>query len=209
MSQTSSSRRARWDERYAGKDLVWSAGPNERFAEEVGGLELGRALDVACGEGRNALWLAEQGWDVTAIDFSQVAIDKARRIATRRKLTIDWLCEDISAYAVTESEYDLVSLLYMHTDPRERRKWLANVLSAVKPGGTFLYIGHDPSNIASGVGGPQDPRYLPDADELARDMDGFEIEFAGVIERSVSSDPGHAKETKGEALDTLVRAVRN
>jgi SAM-dependent methyltransferase len=188
---------------------VWSAGPNERFAAEVGGLKPGRALDVACGEGRNALWLAEQGWDVTAIDFSRVAIDKARRIATRRKLTIDWLCEDISSYAVSGSAYDLVALMYMHTDPAERRKWLANVLGAVKPGGTFLYIGHDPSNIALGVGGPQDPRYLPDADELVRNMAGFEIEFAGVIERAVSSDPGHAKENQGRALDTLVRAVRN
>ncbi len=133
----------------------------------------GKALDIACGEGRNALWLAEQGWDVTAIDFSQVA------------------------------------LLYMHTDAAERQKWLANTLAAVKSGGTFIYIGHDPSNIGAGRGGPQDPQYLPTAEELVSAMDGFSVQFAGVIERTVASDPGHAGETEGTPLDTLVRLLRD
>ena len=81
-------RRARWDKRYASKDLVWSAGPNETFAREVGSLTPGRAVDVACGEGRNALWLAEQGWQVTAIDFSTVAIKKAQPIAQHRGVEV-------------------------------------------------------------------------------------------------------------------------
>ena len=209
MSEASSTRRARWDERYDAKELVWSAGPNERFATEIGGLNPGKALDVACGEGRNALWLAEQGWDVTAIDFSKVAIDKARRLAAMRNVEVNWLCEDVSSYALPEAEFDLVSLLYMHTDAAERHEWLTNTLAAVKPGGTFIYIGHDPSNIGVGLGGPQDPQYLPDAEELVKAMDGFSVQFAGVIERTVASDPGHASETEGTALDTLVRVVRD
>lgn len=100
----------------------------------------GKALDIACGEGRNALWLAEQGWDVTAIDFSQVAIDKGRRIAAKRQVTVNWLCEDVSTYVLPEAEFDLVALLYMHTDAAERQKWLANTLAAVKSGGTALRI---------------------------------------------------------------------
>ena len=209
MSEASTTRRAKWDERYAAKDLVWSAGPNERFAAEVKGLNPGKALDIACGEGRNALWLAEQGWDVSAIDFSQVAIDKARRIAAKRQVEVNWLCEDVSTYALPEAEFDLVSLLYMHTDAAERHKWLSNTLAAVKPGGTFIYIGHDPSNIGDGRGGPQDPQYLPTAEQLVSAMDGFTVQFAGVIERTVASDPGHARETEGTALDTLVRAMRD
>lgn len=209
MSEASTTRRAKWDDRYAAKDLVWSAGPNERFAAEVNGLNPGKALDIACGEGRNALWLAEQGWDVTAIDFSQVAIDKGRRIATKRQVTVNWLCEDVSTYVLPQAEFDLVSLLYMHTDATERHKWLTNTLAAVKPGGTFIYIGHDPSNIGEGLGGPQDPQYLPTAEELVSAMDGFSVQFAGVIERTVASDPGHAGETEGTALDTLVRLLRD
>jgi len=202
-------RRERWDERYAAKDLVWSAGPNERFAAEVAGIGPGKALDVACGEGRNALWLAEQRWDVTAIDFSKVAIDKARRIAAKRNVTVNWLCEDVTSSRLAAADFDLVAVLYMHTDPGERRKWLAGALGSVKSGGTFIYIGHDPSNIGQGAGGPQDPQYLPSAEELVAEMAGFSVEFAGVIARTVGSDPGHAVETEGTAMDTLVRAVRN
>ena len=70
----------RWNERYAGNELIWSAGPNALFAEAVAQLESGTALDIACGEGRNALWLAKQGWQVSAMDFSSVAIDKAKKV---------------------------------------------------------------------------------------------------------------------------------
>ena len=201
-------RRARWDKRYASKDLVWSAGPNETFAREVGGLAPGRAVDVACGEGRNALWLAEQGWQVTAIDFSTVAIEKAQRIAQHRGVEVQFLAEDVAAYHLEAQVYDLAAVLFLHTDPGEREKWLANVLAALKPGGTFLYVGHDPSNIEHGVGGPQDPQFLPGTDELCGVLTGFEIIKAEVIERPVNSDPGHGGDAQGVALDTLVRAVK-
>jgi len=200
-------RRARWDERYAAKGLVWSATPNTTFAAEVADLTPGRALDVACGEGRNALWLAEQGWQVTGIDFSGVAIDKARQIAEHRGLQIEWLAEDVSRYPLPAASFDLVAVLFLHTDPAERQLWLHNVLSALKTGGTFLYIGHDPSNIEHGVGGPQDPRLLPDTAELLDALPDFEVITAQVIERAVASDPGHGG-GEGVAFDTLVRAVK-
>ena len=79
------STRQMWNDRYAKKDLVWSAGPNELFATEIRSLKPGKAVDVACGEGRNAIWLAEQEWNVTAIDFSDVAIEKGRQIAAKRQ----------------------------------------------------------------------------------------------------------------------------
>ena len=79
-----------WDARYAGEQLVWSAEPNRFLVAEVDGLPPGRALDVACGEGRNAIWLAEHGWMVTAVDFSAVAIDKGRRLAAARDVAVHW-----------------------------------------------------------------------------------------------------------------------
>ena len=89
-------KKERWNKRYAAKELVWSAGPNALLASELSELAPGRALDAACGEGRNALWLAEKGWRVTAIDFSEVAIDKGRQIAQRRGLKLDWQVADLS-----------------------------------------------------------------------------------------------------------------
>jgi SAM-dependent methyltransferase len=203
------SRRDMWDERYAAKELVWSAGPNRLLADELTGLQPGTALDVACGEGRNALWLAEQGWEVTGIDFSEVAIGKARQIAERRGVTVDWLVADIAEHDLGPSTFDLVCVLYLHTGPEERARWLPKTISAVKPGGTWLYIGHDPSNIEHGVGGPQDAALLPGAQDLSRALHGFRIDRAEIVERRVDADPGHGRDLgDGIALDAFVRAVR-
>lgn len=211
-STTNEERRARWDQRYAAKDLVWSAGPNETFAREVAGLAPGCALDVGCGEGRNSLWLAEQGWQVTGIDFSAVAISKAQRLAEHRGVNVHWLAQDVSATPLPSDSFDMVAVLFLHTDAVERRRWLGNVTQALKSGGTFVYIGHDPSNIEQGVGGPQDPRFLPSAEELCEALVDFEVLRAGVIERPVASDPGHggdANPESGTALDTLVCARKH
>ncbi len=198
----------RWDKRYAAKELVWSAGPNECLALELSDLTPGRALDAACGEGRNGLWLTEQGWQVTAIDFSTVGIDKARRIADRRALTIDFLVADLARDSLPRARYDLVVVLYLHTDPAERALWLPRLIDCVAPGGTFFYLGHDPRNIDRGVGGPQDPALLPATEEITDYLGGFEILKAGTEERQVAADPGHGGDAAGVALDTLVRAVR-
>lgn len=200
-------KQARWNERYAAKELVWSAGPNELLASECAGLPPGRALDVACGEGRNGLWLAERGWDVTAVDFSEVAIDKGRQIAERRGLTLDWRIADVSSDPLPEHAYDLVAILYLHTDPLERARWLRRLVCAVAPGGTFFYLGHDPENIKHGLGGPQNPDLLPSVDEICEALSGFRIERAEVYHRAVAADPGHGRETSGTALDTFVRAT--
>lgn len=202
------SKRQLWNERYASKELLWSTGPNELFAREIQNLKPGTALDVGCGEGRNALWLAEQGWQVTAIDFSDTAIDKARQIAKKRGVTVNWIIEDVATYPLTTGAYDLVAILYLHTSRTERERWLPNVVRAIRAGGTFVYIGHDLSNIENGVGGPQNPELLPPVTEITDAMPGFQIETARVIQRPVTNDPGHSKVLHGTALDSFVRAKR-
>jgi SAM-dependent methyltransferase len=202
------SKKDRWNERYAARDLVWSAGPNRLLAEQLEGMAPGSALDAACGEGRNALWLAEQGWRVTAVDFSEVAIDKARRIAARREVDVDWRVLDLSREPLPGKGWDLVCVLYLHTDPDERAIWLPKLVAAVASGGTFLYIGHDPSNIEHGVGGPQDPDFLLSQERVADALTGFRIDAARVVERPVDTEPGHGRERAGVALDTFVRATR-
>ncbi len=202
------SRKDRWNERYAARELVWSAGPNRLLEAQLGGAAPGSALDAACGEGRNALWLAEQGWRVTGVDFSDVAIRKARQIGEQRGVSVSWHVLDVARDPLPEAGYDLVAVLYLHTDPDERARWLPRLAGAVAPGGTFLYIGHDPDNVAHGVGGPQDPAYLPSAGEISACLGGFRLDRAEVVERPVDADPGHGRELAGVALDTFVRAVR-
>ena len=214
MTSTKQSHRARWDARYASKALVWSAGPNALFASEVADLAPGCALDVACGEGRNALWLAEQGWQVMGIDFSAVGIEKAKQIGVHRHIEVNWVAADVCTYELPKQHFDLVAVLYLHTSAQQRKLWLHNVIQAVKPGGTFLYIGHDPSNIVHGHGGPQEPQLLPDAQALVTALDDFDIEFAGIVERGIDGETGHGAAgddgaTELVALDTFVRAVRH
>lgn len=201
--------RDRWNERYQAKELIWSSGPNETFAQEIGEVPPGKALDLGCGEGRNAIYLAERGWDVTAIDFSDVAIDKARQIADRHGVKVNWIRDDVSTWQCQPGRFDLVAVLFLHTHTKERNKWLTMATEAVAPGGIFVYIGHDPSNIEKGTGGPQDPDVLPGIEVITSHLTGFVIERTTIIERPVERDPGHHGAAEGQiALDALVRAVK-
>lgn len=202
MNGTSAERRQAWDERYSDSDLVWSAAPNPFLAEEVAGLSPGRALDLGAGEGRNAIWLAELGWDVTAVDFSDVAIGKARAIAEARGVRGTWVVEDLLSYHPQPLGFDLVILMYIHLQPQEWSRVLKSAAAGVGPGGTLLVIGHDSADIAYGVGGPQDPSVLYSAQDVVGAIEGFEIVRAGQVIRPVMTDAGELN-----AIDILVRAV--
>ncbi len=127
--------RDEWDRRYGGSDLLWTATPNRFLVSEVEGMEPGAALDVGCGEGRNAVWLAEQGWRVTGVDFSEVGLDKARRLAEDRGVGVEWVAADLRSYRPAESSYDLVVVLYLHLLADERRAIHAALAAALRPGG--------------------------------------------------------------------------
>ncbi len=197
-----------WNRRYAEKELVWSAGPNQFVVAETESLRPGRALDLAAGEGRNAVWLAARGWRVTAVDFSEVALDKARRLAEARGVDVEWALADLVDYRPDPGAYDLVLMCYLQVPEDARRLIIARARAAVVPGGVFLYVGHDRSNLEHGVGGPQDPAVLCTAGDVVADLPGFEIQKAEVAERRVEREPGHGGAADAIALDALVRAVR-
>lgn len=218
----------RWDKRYAQRELVWSATPNRTLVQEVADLVPGTALDLGAGEGRNAIWLAERGWRVTAVDFSAVGIDKARRLAAARGVSVAWLVADLAEWQAPPQAYDLVIVFFLQLPADTRRPVLRAAAAALAPGGTFLYVGHDRSNLGAGYGGPQDPAVLATAPEVAADLDGLDIVKAGVLRRAVEVEPGHGGGARGEpgtdehgapsgngaqerqrvALDVLVRARR-
>ncbi|MDZ7677997.1 MAG: class I SAM-dependent methyltransferase [Acidimicrobiales bacterium] len=201
-----------WNDRYRQRELVWSAGPNQFVVEHTAGLTPGRALDVACGEGRNAVWLAEQGWDVVATDFSDVAIDKARRIAEHRGVTIDLRVAD----AVTGDgfdpdgdgvePFDLIVVAYLQLPDDQLAVALARAATLLAPGGTILVIGHHLDNLEGGHGGPQQPEVLhvPDAvaAHLTRSDPGLRTTLVETVHRVVDTDDGPRT-----AIDSLVVAV--
>src|SRR5215217_8837648 len=101
-----------WDIRHSGSELVWTAEPNRFLAAEAADLTPARALDLACGEGRNAVWLAERGWRVTGVDFSQVGLDKGALLAQERGVTVEWLRADLVEHVPPARAFDLVAILY-------------------------------------------------------------------------------------------------
>jgi SAM-dependent methyltransferase len=196
---------AGWDRRYRDPELVWTAKPNRFLVEQVADLPPARALDVAAGEGRNAVWLAEQGWQVTAADFSPVAVDKGRQLAEHHDVTVDWVVADVITWQPSTSAYDLVIVFYLHLPPAQRREAQQRAAAAVAPGGTLLVVGHDRDNLEHGVGGPQDPDILLTVEEVVDDLatTGVTVEVARQVERAVDVD-GRSR----TAIDTLVRAHR-
>jgi SAM-dependent methyltransferase len=194
-------RREDWDARYSGVDSVWARRPNRFLVAEVEGLEPGRALDLACGEGQNAIWLAQGGWQVSAVDFSEVAIEKARARSTEAGVAVELECADLLDYEPQPGAFDLVAALYFHVHADERALILERAASALAPEGTFLFVGHDLLNLTEGVGGPSDPSLLCTPDDVAAELPGLVIVRAERVHRDVA-------DADRPAIDCLVRAVR-
>lgn len=195
-----------WDERYRGSDLVWSATPNVFVEEIAGALAPGEALDVAAGEGRNAVWLAERGWRVTAADFSAVAVGRTRDIADRRlgdrADRLRAVVADATAPAppaVAAAGYDLVLFSYLQLPRESWGRALAAGAAAAAPGGAVLVIAHARRNLEEGTGGPQDPDVLHDPEDV--------VTAAAELPVEVVSAELRRREVEGAerpALDTVV-----
>jgi SAM-dependent methyltransferase len=188
-----------WDRRYAEVENLWAVKPNRFLVAETEALEPGRALDLACGEGQNAIWLASLGWTVTGVDFSEVAIAKARARAERDGVDVEFISADLRTYEPARGAFDLVLVLYLHVQPDERRAVLDRAAAALTSGGTFVLVGHDLTNVTQGVGGPSDPDIHVTPDEVASELPGLEIEKAVRVLRDVEGE-------ERDAIDALVRA---
>ncbi len=195
-----------WDQRYAASDRVWSLGPNQFVATELADLAPAAALDLACGEGRNAIWLAGRGWRVTAVDFSQVAVERGRRIAG--DLPITWQVGDV--LTVELPSVDLAVLAYLQLAADERRLAVRRAFGALRPGGTLFVVAHDSSNLAEGTGGPQDPAVLYTAEDVLDDLAGqrFDVVRAERVPRVVTAADEHGGTSDHTAWDALVRLIR-
>lgn len=195
---------AAWDERYRASESVWGAEPNRWVAQELSDLRPGVAVDLACGVGRNALWLAGRGWRVYAVDFSPVAVAKGAELE-RRVLShnaVSWVAADVTTYTTPEP-VDLALICYLQVPATARRSAVRAAAASLAAGGTLFVVGHDSRNLTDGTGGPQDPAVLFTAADVAGDLDGtdLQIEKAGEVLRPVDG-------AERPAIDALLRAVR-
>lgn len=177
---------------------MWSAEPNRFLPELVSDLEPGTALDLACGEGRNAIWLARQGWDVTGVDFSPVAIEKAWQLGDDE--AVQWVVADVTDYE-PEEMFDLVILFYLHVLPEDLAATISRGVDALNEGGHLIAVGHAVRNLEEGYGGPQYPEILWSEKILRPMMQGLEIVDIGERSRPVP-------EADAAAIDLVVHAVK-
>lgn len=194
-----------WESLYGERDQVWSGRVNAPLAERVADLPPGRALDLGCGEGGDALWLAERGWSVTAVDLSTTALDRARAEAGRRGLVVDWRHHDL-ADGLPSGPYDLVSALFFQSPVAlPRAEVLRRAAAQVATGGALLVVGHAAPPPWSQH--QPDPALMPPAAAVLADLaldDAWEVlEARDVVREAVGPDHQH-----GELVDSVVHARR-
>ncbi len=191
-----------WEGRYRSSAHAWSGNPNPVLVTEAADLKPGRALDAGAGEGADACWLAAHGWQVTALDISSTAIDRAAAEADRLGLDIDWRVADLTTEQAL-STYDLVSAFYLHQPAEPRRAVFAQLAGAVAPGGTLLIVGHDPSDMHT----PMRRSGLAEMGWFARDVvdflgAGWTIDVAEARPRTTTGPDGEPVHIR----DAVVRA---
>ena len=184
-----------WDERYAAGS-VWSKGPNAWIERTVGHLDPGTAVDLGAGEGRNALWLAELGWEVTAVDFSAVGFATGRTRAAELGLDIEWVVADATSWS-SPQQVDLVVIAYLQLPVDDLARALEAAAGYLAPGGTLALVAHDRDNLTRGTGGPQDATLLTTVDELKAAASGLEILTCEQVTRETAA---------GVAIDVVLVA---
>lgn len=189
-----------WDARYAASELVWPEGPNRFVEEVVTPLPPGRAIDLACGEGRNGIWLAQRGWSVTGVDYSHMAIDKARKLAVAAGVEVDWRCDDVTRFEPAVHSCELALLSYLHLPAEQMAAVCARARRVLSDRGMLLVVGHARANLTEGVGGPQDPALLYDPEDVVGWIRDLEILRAEHVTRDVEGG-------LRRAIDTLVVAT--
>lgn len=175
-----SSDAAEWDAMYAEHDTVWSGESNAQLVAEVASLTPGTVLDVGCGEGADAVWLAQQGWDVTAVDISEVALDRARTHAASAGVEVTFERADLVAAPPAVGSYDLVSAQFFHLPDPPRAQAYRGLGAAVAPGGHLLVVGHYPSEHI----GKDHPERLFTTDEIIALFPAWDVVTSEVRERT-------------------------
>jgi ubiquinone/menaquinone biosynthesis C-methylase UbiE len=195
-----------WDERYAARDQTFVRGPNPFVEAELSAVPPGRALELAAGEGRHAVWLASAGWKVAAVDFSEVGLRRAQARARSEGHAVDFVLADVHTLRLPPRRFDLILATFFHPRPAERVSLYPAMARALAPGGSLLLVSYDMANLTMGTGGPKDPDLLLNPPVLAAELDALGLTV--VRAESVPLRTTDAEGQEVDVVDSVIRAVR-
>ncbi|MBI9048122.1 MAG: class I SAM-dependent methyltransferase [Anaerolineaceae bacterium] len=181
-----------WDERYSQHAYAYGTQPNEFLSNQISQLPTGQALSIGEGQGRNAVYLAKQGYAVTAVDASSVGIQQAGMFASQEQVEINFINADLAAYKIESSKWNLILSIYCHLPSEVRKSVHQQVVNGLAPGGMFLLEAFSPQQIHNQTGGPKNPDMLASLDQLQSELDGVTFIIAQQIEREVEEGLHHS-----------------
>jgi SAM-dependent methyltransferase len=195
-----------WDERYSAREQTFVRDPNRLVVAEIDGLAPGRALVVATGEGRHAVWLASLGWQVVAVDFSVVGITRAAARARQEGCDVAFAAADVYALRLPPASLDLVLCSFFHPPPDQRRRLYPAVAAALAPGGSLVQVSYDVRNATEGTGGPKDPAMLIDPPVVAAELEalGMKVTRADTVRLRTPTMDGE----EVDVVDAIIHAVK-
>jgi SAM-dependent methyltransferase len=199
-----------WDQRYSSADRLWSGNPNQRLVEQVWGLRPRTALDLGCGEGADAIWLAARGWQVTGLDVSTVALERAAVQAAQAGPEIadrlTWQQADMLTWEPAPRQFDLVSAQFIHLPEEARRALHRRLAAAVRAGGSLLIVGHHWLDLETTIGRPNLPGFFFTAEEVAATL---EPDDWRIVAAAAQARPAVDPEGRSVTLhDAVLHAVR-
>lgn len=190
-----------WDARYAEAGWAFGTEPNDFLREQAHGLPRGRVLCLAEGEGRNGVWLAQQGYAVTAVDQSRSGLDKAQRLARERGVRMSTVCADLAAYAIEPGAWQGIVSIFAHVPAAVRAHVHAGVVTGLAPGGVLLLEAYRPQQLGRGTGGPPDDERMLDLERLRHELGTLDWVLARELDREVREGRCH---TGGASVVQLV-----
>ena len=180
-----------WDEKYSDASYFYGTEPNDFLKENVTHLPMGKVLCLADGEGRNSVFLAKQGYSVTAVDASPVGLDKATRLAQENNVEITTICADLNEFDLGHMEWDGIVSIFCHLPAPLRAKVHGAVQSALTVNGVFLLEAYTPKQLEFGTGGPRSEAFLMSQDQLTTDLDGLDFVQLHETTRTITEGQGH------------------
>jgi SAM-dependent methyltransferase len=180
-----------WDDRYANDEYFYGTAPNDFLRDNAARIPKGRVLCLADGEGRNGVWLAEQGYDVTSVDLSAVGLEKTQKLATSRNVRINTVQADLGEYEIQPDSWSGVVAIFSHLPALVRHRLYPRVVAGLRSGGVLLLELYTPKQIEFGTGGPRDLDLLASLEDLRQDLGGLQFEIAQELEREIHEGDHH------------------